>query len=74
MKMKEKFYRFMQGRYGMDGLSVFLVGAAFSLSVIDAVIRTRILNLFAYSSGQYQPIDGEGCSILGKVVAVIRRY
>ena len=22
----------------------------------------------------YQPIDGEGCSILGKVVAVIRRY
>ncbi len=26
------------------------------------------------SSGQYQPIDGEGCSILGRVVAVIRRY
>ena len=26
------------------------------------------------SSPQYQPIDGEGCSILGRVVAVIRRY
>ncbi len=26
------------------------------------------------SSGLYQPIDGEGCSILGKVIAVIRRY
>ena len=26
------------------------------------------------SSPEYQPIDGEGCSILGKVVAVIRRY
>ena len=26
------------------------------------------------SSGQYQPIVGEGCSILGRVVAVIRRY
>ena len=26
------------------------------------------------SSGQYQPIDGAGCSILGRVVAVIRRY
>ena len=26
------------------------------------------------SSGEYQPIDGEGCSILGRVVAVIRRY
>ena len=26
------------------------------------------------SSGGYQPIDGEGCSILGRVVAVIRRY
>ena len=23
---------------------------------------------------EYQPIDGEGCSILGRVVAVIRRY
>ena len=22
----------------------------------------------------YQPIDGEGCSLLGKVIAVIRRY
>lgn len=26
------------------------------------------------SSPEYQPIDGEGCAILGKVVAVIRRY
>ena len=26
------------------------------------------------SSDEYQPIDGEGCSILGRVVAVIRRY
>ena len=26
------------------------------------------------SSGEYQPIDGEGCSILGRVVAVVRRY
>ena len=26
------------------------------------------------SSPDYQPIDGEGCAILGKVVAVIRRY
>lgn len=26
------------------------------------------------SSGEYKPIDGEGCSILGRVVAVIRRY
>ena len=26
------------------------------------------------SNGEYQPIDGAGCSILGRVVAVIRRY
>ncbi len=26
------------------------------------------------SSPEYQPIDGEGCRILGRVVAVIRRY
>ncbi|HCO62981.1 MAG TPA: transcriptional repressor LexA [Clostridiales bacterium] len=25
-------------------------------------------------SGEYQPIDGTGCTILGKVVAVVRRY
>ena len=23
---------------------------------------------------EYEPIDGDGCSILGKVVAVVRRY
>jgi len=26
------------------------------------------------SSPEYQPIDGEGCSILGKVIAVVRKY
>ena len=26
------------------------------------------------SSGEYQPIDGEGCALLGKVAAVLRRY
>ena len=26
------------------------------------------------SSPEYQPIDGEGCRILGRVVAVVRRY
>ena len=26
------------------------------------------------SSPEYQPIDGEGCAILGKVVAVVRKY
>ena len=26
------------------------------------------------SRAEYQPIDGEGCTILGRVVAVIRRY
>ena len=23
---------------------------------------------------EYEPIDGDGCTILGKVVAVVRRY
>jgi repressor LexA len=26
------------------------------------------------SNGEYEPIDGEGCTILGKVSAVVRRY
>lgn len=46
--MKEKFYRFMQGRYGMDGLSVFLIGTAFVLAVFDTFTRTHILNLFSW--------------------------
>lgn len=46
--MREKIYRFMQGRYGMDGLSNFLVGAALVLAVVDAFVRTNILNLLAW--------------------------
>lgn len=47
--MKEKFYHFMQGRYGMDGLSFFLIGTAFALAVVDTFTRTHILNLFSWA-------------------------
>lgn len=47
--MKEKLYRFMQGRYGMDGLSNFLIGAALALAILDAFTRTHVLNILAWA-------------------------
>lgn len=46
--MKEKIYRFMQGRYGMDGFSNFLIAAALVLAVLDAFTGTHVLNLLAW--------------------------
>ena len=43
--MKEKFYRFMQGRYGTDELSKFLVGAGMVLIILNILTRIRIFNL-----------------------------
>ncbi|MGN0335750.1 MAG: hypothetical protein ACI4DV_08855 [Lachnospiraceae bacterium] len=37
--MKEKFYRFMQGRYGSDEFSRFLVGAGLVCAVLSFVTR-----------------------------------
>ncbi len=43
--MKEKFQRFMYGRYGVDDFSKFLLYATLALCVITLFIRSRILNL-----------------------------
>ena len=37
--MKEKFYRFMQGRYGSDQFSRFLIGVDFVLIFLSLFIR-----------------------------------
>lgn len=41
--MKEKFYRFMQGRYGQDQFSKFLVGAAVACIILNLLIRNSVL-------------------------------
>ena len=43
--MKEKFYRFMQGRYGQDDLSKFLVGVAMVLIILNLLTKSSIFNL-----------------------------
>ncbi len=43
--MKEKFYRFMQGRYGADELSKFLTGVGMALIILNILTRISIFNL-----------------------------
>ncbi len=43
--MREKLMRFMQGRYGTDSLSLFLIWTSLICIVLDNFLRTGILNL-----------------------------
>lgn len=43
--MKEKFQRFMTGRYGVDELSRFLLFALLFLCVVSFFFRSSLLNL-----------------------------
>ena len=43
--MKEKFYRFMQGRYGNDELSKFLVGLSMVFIILNLLTKSGIFNL-----------------------------
>lgn len=43
--MKEKFYRFMQGRYGTDELSKFLVGVGMALIILNIFTRNFMISL-----------------------------
>lgn len=41
--MKEKFYRFMQGRYGQDQFSKFLEGVVLACIILDLVLPGKAL-------------------------------
>lgn len=43
--MKDKFQRFMAGRYGVDELSKFLLFALLVLCIISSFFRSALLNL-----------------------------
>lgn len=45
--MKEKFARFMAGRYGVDALTKFMLYVAVALMVISMFFRNGILNSLA---------------------------
>ena len=44
MNLKDRFYRFMTGRYGTDDLSKFMLGSAVVLMVLNLLIRVPVLN------------------------------
>lgn len=46
--MKEKFYRFMQGRYGQDQFSKFLIYVALGCIVLNLLVRSNILYWLAW--------------------------
>ncbi|HIS32749.1 MAG TPA: hypothetical protein IAB44_14575 [Candidatus Limivivens intestinipullorum] len=46
--MKEKFQRFMTGRYGVDDLSKFLLGVAVVLCVLSLFLRSGLLNALVF--------------------------
>lgn len=45
--MRERFYRFMQGRYGQDQFAKFLLYAALACIIVNLFLRNRILNILA---------------------------
>ena len=47
--MKEKFYRFMQGRYGADELSKFLTGVAMAMIILNILTKSGIFNLLFWA-------------------------
>ena len=50
MSFKEKFMRFMAGRYGADQLSRFLMFAAIALVVVNIFLRSGILWLLGVAA------------------------
>ena len=48
--MKEKFYRFMAGRYGSDQLSRFLSFLALALIVLNIFVRSTVLWLLGIAA------------------------
>lgn len=46
--MKERFRRFMTGRYGVDGLSKFMMGAVFTGLIISLFWNNWVLNLIVW--------------------------
>ena len=48
--MKEKFYRFMQGRYGIDQLNSFLMIVCVICFIVNMFIGSIVLTIIAYGT------------------------
>ena len=61
--MRDKFNKFMQGRYGVDDLSRFTMGAALVL-----IILAMFANIFSRTAGSTLDILGEiSSSVMPKI-------
>ena len=49
MSWKDKMVRFLQGRYGVDQFSKFLVGAAVVCILLSGLFRSRIFHLLGWA-------------------------
>ncbi len=47
--MRERFYRFMQGRYGQDAFTRFLLGAMLACVVLNLLVVSRVLSIMAWT-------------------------
>ncbi len=47
--MKERFYRFMQGRYGQDAFSRFLLGITGLCLLFNVLLHNRFLGVLAWA-------------------------
>ena len=56
--MREKFIKFMEGRYGVDAFAKFTMGFAFVAIILSMFIRTRV---------------GAACDTLG-LLAILYTY
>lgn len=45
--MRERFYRFMQGRYGQDDFARFLLGVTMACLFLNFLVRSRMLVFLA---------------------------
>ena len=46
--MKEKFYQFMQGRYGVDQLNIFLMIVSIICFIIEIILKNMFFSIGAY--------------------------
>ena len=46
--MRERFNRFMQGRYGQDAFSRFLLGAMLVCIILNVLVRSRVLSMLIW--------------------------
>ena len=65
--MREKFYRFMQGRYGVDQLYRFIFFLALVLMIINTFLRNPMLNLVVYALLILDIFAGRAVSREGKI-------